>query len=174
MQIISVVALGVYRHVAASTDFQGGPYRIAAILDLTSEPPAFNYNPHNLGAVLHSLHPRPQVFVTGAAITPAMTNESIEIWEKYVKALGVEDTLVINVRVRGAEGWNHTHSAGCSCKEIPQRTVTGGLRSCGGWMGNIERLKRSFDRRSIDNRRYLGSCESFWKQVPGLGVYLVT
>jgi hypothetical protein len=101
MQTISVVALGVYRHVAASTDFQGGPYRVAAILDLTSEPPAFNYNPHNLGVVLHTLHPRPQVFVTGAAIAPAMTNESIKIWETYVKTLRIEDTLIINVRVQG-------------------------------------------------------------------------
>jgi hypothetical protein len=99
METISVVALGVYRHVAASTDFQGGPYRLAAILDLTSEPTAFTYNPHNLGVVLHTLHPRPQVFVTGAAITPGMTDESIEVWETFVKALGIENTLVINVRV---------------------------------------------------------------------------
>jgi hypothetical protein len=105
---ISVVALGVYRHVAASTDFQGGPYRIDAILDLMSEPSVFTYNPHNLGVVLHTLHPRPQVFITGAAITPAMTNESIEVWETYVKALGIENTLVINVSVE-LRTWNHAH-----------------------------------------------------------------
>lgn len=99
MQTISVVALGVYRHIAASTDFQDGPYRIAAILDLMSEPPAFTYNPHNLGVVLHTLLPRPKVFITGAAITPAMTNESIGVWETYVKDLGVENTLIINVSV---------------------------------------------------------------------------
>jgi hypothetical protein len=99
MQTISVVALGVYREVAASTDFQGGPYRLAAILDLTSEPSAFNYNPHNLGVVLHALHPRPQVFITGAAITSAMTNDSIEVWETYVKALGIENALIVNVGV---------------------------------------------------------------------------
>ena len=71
---------------------------MAAILDLTSEPQAFTYNPHNLGVVLHTLQPRPQVFVTGAAITSDMTNESIGVWEKYVKDDGIEDTLVINVR----------------------------------------------------------------------------
>ena len=108
MQTISVVAFGVYRHVAASTDFQGGPYRIAAILDLMSEPSAFTYNPHNLGVVLHTLLPRPQVFITGAAITPAMTNESIEVWETYVKTLSVEDTLFINVSSK-MDAWNHAH-----------------------------------------------------------------
>ena len=96
MQTISVVALSVYRHVAAS---KGGPYRVAAILDPMSEPPAFNYSPHNLGVVVHILHLRPQVFVTGAAIAPAMTNESIKTWKTYVKTLGIEDTFIINVRV---------------------------------------------------------------------------
>ena len=108
MQAINIVALGVYRHVAATIDatFQHTPYRMAAILDLMSEPQAFTYNPHNLGVVLHTLQPRPQVFITGAAITPAMTNESIDVWEKYVKGLGTEDTLVINVSVQAFKGWN--------------------------------------------------------------------
>jgi hypothetical protein len=103
MQTINVVALGVYRHVAATMDatFQHTPYRTAAILDLTSEPKAFNYNPHNLGVVLHTLQPRPHIFITGAAITAAMTNESIEVWEEYVKVLGAENTLVINVSILG-------------------------------------------------------------------------
>lgn len=84
--------------------FQGTSYRIAAILDLKSEPQAFTYNPHNLGVVLHTLQPRPQVFITGAAITSAMTRESIEVWENYVKNLGTEDVLVINVSVQVSGG----------------------------------------------------------------------
>jgi len=102
MQPISVVALGVYRHVAASMDttFQHTPYHMAAILDLKSKPKAFTYTPHNLGVVFHTLQPRPQVFITGAAISPAMTQESIEVWDEYVKNTATEKTLVINVSVR--------------------------------------------------------------------------
>lgn len=99
MSLINVVALGVYRHVAASMDttFLNTPYRMTAILDLTGEPAAFRYNAHNLGVVLHALQPRPQVFITGAAISEAMTRESIEVWEAYVKITGTKGTLVINV-----------------------------------------------------------------------------
>jgi hypothetical protein len=101
MQGISVVGLGVYRHVAATMDltFQNTPYCMAAILDLNSEPGAFTYTPHNLGVVLHALLPRPQVFITGAAISSEMTRESIEVWNSYVKNLEVENTLVINVSI---------------------------------------------------------------------------
>ena len=96
---ISVVGLGVYRHVAVSTDttFEGTPYRMAAVLDLTNDTETFRYTPHNLGAVLHTLVPRPQVFVTGAAISEAMTNESIAVWEGFVKATGSPETILINV-----------------------------------------------------------------------------
>jgi hypothetical protein len=96
---IGIIALGVYRHVAAtmSTTFDGTPFYMAAILDLMSEPHAFNYNPHNLGVVLHTVEPRPQVFITGAAISEGMTTESIAVWNDYVEKLGVKNTLVINV-----------------------------------------------------------------------------
>jgi hypothetical protein len=99
MQNIGVMGIGVYRHVAATmeTTFQQTPYRMVAILDLTSEPESFRYSPHNLGVVLHTLIPRPQVLVTGAAISGEMTRESIRVWEAYVKQLGVKDTLLINV-----------------------------------------------------------------------------
>lgn len=99
LKIISVVGLGVYRQVAASMDstFENTPYRMAAVVDLTSHIGAFRYTPHNLGVVLHCLQPRPQAFVTGAAISEAMTNESIRVWEEFVEATGTEDTMVINV-----------------------------------------------------------------------------
>ncbi|KUJ16193.1 uncharacterized protein LY89DRAFT_782491 [Mollisia scopiformis] len=97
---VGVVGLGVYRHVAASTDttFENTPYRMAAIVDLSNPPEAFRYTPHNLGVVLHCLQPRPLVFVTGAAISHEMTNESIRVWEEFVKATGTEKTLVINLQ----------------------------------------------------------------------------
>ena len=97
--IIPVVALGVYRHVAATTVdlFAGTPYTMAAILDLNSEPAAFQYTPHNFGVVLQALIPRPQVFVTGARISEEMTRESIGVWEDYVRVNEVKNALVINV-----------------------------------------------------------------------------
>lgn len=105
MQTINVVALGVYRHVAATMDivFQHTPYRMAAIVDLKSEPEAFTYSAHNFGVVLHNLNPPPQVYIVGAAIAESMANESIGVWEEYIKNRGTEDTLVINVSGEGVE-----------------------------------------------------------------------
>ncbi|MCJ1454647.1 hypothetical protein MMC28_005000 [Mycoblastus sanguinarius] len=96
--IIPIVALGVYRHVATKIDplFAPTPYRMVAILDLTSERTAFRYTPYNLGVVLHTLHPRPKVLITGAAITAEMTAESVEVWEDYVREMGEAEGLVIN------------------------------------------------------------------------------
>lgn len=97
--LISIVAYGVYRDVAASMDplFTSTPFRMAAILDHATEPPAFRYTHHNLGVVLYSLNPRPKVFITGAAISADMTTESIRVWDFYVRETKAEDTLVINV-----------------------------------------------------------------------------
>lgn len=96
---IGVVALGVYRNVAVSIDtlFSNTPYQIVAVVDLSNKIEAFRYTPHNLGVVLHCLQPRPKVFITGAAVSEAVTNESIRVWEEYVKTTGVKQTLVINV-----------------------------------------------------------------------------
>lgn len=77
---------------------------MAAIIDLTSEPAAFQYTPHNFGVLLHALIPRPQVFVTGARISEEMTNESIQVWEEYVKICEVKDALVVNVSCFGFLG----------------------------------------------------------------------
>ncbi|KAE9371154.1 hypothetical protein N431DRAFT_441182 [Stipitochalara longipes BDJ] len=100
MQPINVVALGVYRHVAATMEkpFQHTPYRMAAIVDLKSSPEAFTYSAHNLGAVLYTLHPPPQVFITGAAISQSMADESIGVWKEYIKNTGTKDTLLINLQ----------------------------------------------------------------------------
>ena len=98
--IIPIVALGVYRDVAASLDpiLTTTPFRIAAILDLATSPAAFRYSPHNLGVILYGLNPSPKVFITGAAISEEMTGQSIAVWDLYVKQTRAQDTLVINVR----------------------------------------------------------------------------
>ena len=100
--VVPIVALGVYRHVAATMDpfLLTTPFRLAAILDLTCEPAAFRYDAHNLGVVIQNLHPPPKVFITGAGISPEMTAESISVWDAYVKATKVTGTLVINVSER--------------------------------------------------------------------------
>jgi hypothetical protein len=102
---IGVVGLGVYRNVAVSMDttFSNTPYHMAAVVDLSNKIEAFRYTPHNLGVVLHCLQPRPQCFVTGAAISEEMTNESIQVWDEYVKATGLKQTLVINVCLRNKD-----------------------------------------------------------------------
>ena len=99
----TVVALGVYRHVAESMVplFAKSPFQTAAILDLKQEPESVRYNPHNMATILYSLHPRPKIFITGAAISREMTVESISVWDEYVEMTKQEDTLVINVSVWG-------------------------------------------------------------------------
>ena len=99
MHAINVVALGAYRHVAAMMEmpFQNTPYRMAAIVDLKSSPEAFTYSAHNLAVVLYALHPPPQVFIVGAAISQSMADESIAVWKEYTSKAGTKDALLINV-----------------------------------------------------------------------------
>lgn len=99
LDLIPIVAYGVYRDVAASMDplLASTPFRMAAILDHATEPAAFRYTHHNLGVVLYSLHPRPKVFITGPVISADMTRQSIRVWDFYVRETKAEDTLVINV-----------------------------------------------------------------------------
>ncbi|KAI4191318.1 MAG: hypothetical protein LQ348_003539 [Seirophora lacunosa] len=94
-----IVALGVYRHVAASMDplFLGTPFRMTAIMDTMQEPKSVRYNPQNMAVVLFNLHPRPKVFITGAAISRQMTHESIHVWNTYVQESKEKNTFVINL-----------------------------------------------------------------------------
>lgn len=96
---ISIVALGVYRDVAAHMDslFVDPPFRISAILDLKQDPKSVRYSPQNLMTVLFNLHPRPKVFIIGAAIPGGMTAESITVRNDYVRESKEKDTFVINV-----------------------------------------------------------------------------
>ena len=70
---------------------------MTAILDLKQDPPSVRYSAQNLWTVLFNLHPRPKVFITGAAISHAMTAESITVWDSYVRESKVKDAFVINV-----------------------------------------------------------------------------
>lgn len=99
--MIPIVALGVYRDVAAKMDplFTDTPFRMTAILDLKQDPLSVRYSPQNLLTVLYNLHPRPKVFITGAAISQSMTAESIAVWESYVRESKVKETFVINVSI---------------------------------------------------------------------------
>lgn len=98
-QMYPIVALGVYRHVAATMDplFVRTPFRMTAIMDLMQEPKSVRYNPQNMAVVLFNLHPRPKIFITGAAISQKMTHESIAVWNTYVQESKEKDTFVINV-----------------------------------------------------------------------------
>ncbi|KAL8826850.1 MAG: hypothetical protein Q9170_007248 [Blastenia crenularia] len=97
--IIPIVALGVYRHVAATMDplFNNSPFRMTAIMDLAQNPASVRYTPENMATVLYNLHPRPKVFITGAAISRQMTEESIAVWSSYVQDSKEKDTFLINV-----------------------------------------------------------------------------
>ena len=53
----------------------------------------------NLGATLHTLSPRPQVFITGAGITPEMSEEAVGVWNEYLKNVGPKENHLINVRL---------------------------------------------------------------------------
>lgn len=107
---IPVVALGVYRSVAASVDStifaQHSPprYQISAILDLTGSPPQYRYSAHNFAVVLRALQPRPRVFISGLAISEDIAKEAGDVWRTFVAEIGAEgeerDTELIDVRIK--------------------------------------------------------------------------
>ncbi|KAL9608914.1 MAG: hypothetical protein Q9167_006270 [Letrouitia subvulpina] len=76
----------------------GTHFYAIAIMDLTQEPESVRYSPSNMKTVLFNLHPRPKVFITGAAISPEITQESIAVWDEYVQQTRRDDTLVINTQ----------------------------------------------------------------------------
>jgi hypothetical protein len=92
---------------------------------------------------LHTLQPRPHVFITGATITELMTNESIEVWETYVKNLGMENSLVINVGI--VEDWLESAVfTRSSFSEICPRLGIEGPRSFRNWIQIIEMGGKNF------------------------------
>ena len=91
-QPISAVIIGVHRSTAieSSAAFNDTPYRLTAVLDLHESPERYQYSPQNLGTVLHSIHPRPRILITGTAVE-RIVPEARVVWEEYVeKTLKVE------------------------------------------------------------------------------------
>ena len=83
---VSAVIIGVHRStaVASSAAFVGTPYQLVAVLDLLESPEQYQYNPQNLGAVLHALHPRPRILITGTAVERIVPDVKAA-WEEYVE-----------------------------------------------------------------------------------------
>ena len=84
--VISIVAIGVTRETALqpSQIFKRTPYHIVAVLDQTESPRVYQYNPQNLGLLLHTLYPRPQALVAGTAISRLVPNIQAT-WDEYVR-----------------------------------------------------------------------------------------
>ena len=83
---ILIVAIGVTRKTAVQTTkiLEGTPYKVVGVLDQTESPEAYQYSPHNLGTLLHTLHPRPQALVAGTAVF-RLVPEIQATWNDYVK-----------------------------------------------------------------------------------------
>jgi hypothetical protein len=60
------------------------PYTMTAMVDFVETLEQYHYSPHNLGAVLHNLHPRPRALVVGVAVPPSLTDEITAVWNEYV------------------------------------------------------------------------------------------
>ncbi|KAK3648233.1 hypothetical protein LTR56_007645 [Elasticomyces elasticus] len=84
---IPLIAIGITRPhaLATSTALTGSPYHLAAVLDLTETPSAYQFSPQNLGAVLWALHPRPLGLVTGTAVSSQDLEGIKPVWEEYVR-----------------------------------------------------------------------------------------
>jgi hypothetical protein len=105
--LVPAVIIGVHRStaIASSAAFEGTPYQLVAVLDLFESPGQYQYNPQNLGAVLHALHPRPRILITGTAVGQIVP-EVKAVWEEYVEKVlraGSEDKRAVYVPVSSFE-----------------------------------------------------------------------
>ena len=80
---ILAIIIGVHRKTALDTAnaFEGTPYQIVAVLDITESPSQYQYSQQNLGAVLYALHPRPRILITGTAVA-RIVPEAKAIWDE--------------------------------------------------------------------------------------------
>ena len=99
---VPLVLIGGHRSVAISTQefLKDTPYTVAAVLDVFDAADDHKYSAQNLSAVLHALHPRPRVLVTGTALEH-LVPEVRQVWERYVQMLRAEgdDVQVLYVPV---------------------------------------------------------------------------
>jgi hypothetical protein len=85
---IPVVVIGVHRSAAVELTnvFAGTSYYLAAVLDLYESPKNYQYSAQNLGAVLHSIYPRPQILISGTAVE-RIVPEVRQVWQEYVNGI---------------------------------------------------------------------------------------
>ncbi|EKG08993.1 hypothetical protein MPH_14044 [Macrophomina phaseolina MS6] len=63
------------------------PYEMTAMIDFVETLEPYRYSPHNLGVVLHNLHPRPRALVIGIAVPPSLVAEMTAVWSEYVDSV---------------------------------------------------------------------------------------
>lgn len=111
------VAIGVNRSVALSTGplFSASnaahpnsrPYRCAAVLDFVETAEPYRFSGHNLGAVLHNLHPRPQALITGTAVSEDVVKELEPVWGAYVR------DVIKKEAAESEDSWSKTDGKTC-------------------------------------------------------------
>jgi hypothetical protein len=63
------------------------PYVMTAMMDFEETLEPYRYSPHNLGVILHNLHPRPRALIIGIAVPPSLTDEMTAVWNEYVESV---------------------------------------------------------------------------------------
>lgn len=81
-----------------STYFENTPYYVAACMDLTEVDEEYRYSPHNLGVILHNLHPRPRALLIAIAVDPSYTQPIERVWNEYVNK-------VLKLEKNDSRGW---------------------------------------------------------------------
>lgn len=131
---VSAIIIGVHRStaVASSAAFEGTPYQLVAVLDLFESPEQYQYSPQNFGVILHALHPRPRILITGTAVE-RIVPEVKAVWDEYVdKILKVESedkraiyvaVSVFQVNTAANEHWPLTSHLRFSCLTSIPRMV---------------------------------------------------
>ncbi|KAK1506019.1 hypothetical protein CTAM01_03354 [Colletotrichum tamarilloi] len=102
-QNIPVVVIGLGRGRGISDIppiFENPPYHVAACMDLTEVDEEYRYSPHNLGIILHNLHPRPRALLIGIAVDPSYTQPVERVWNEYVEK-------VLKLEKNASRGWTH-------------------------------------------------------------------
>lgn len=95
---VPIVAIGVNRGTALAVSdalkaLDRSNYPLVACLDMHESPEEYQFSAHNLGAVLHALHPRPKGLITGTAVGDEMLEQINVVWQKYVDDVIVKEHL---------------------------------------------------------------------------------
>ncbi|KAG7405929.1 hypothetical protein Forpe1208_v013649 [Fusarium oxysporum f. sp. rapae] len=63
------------------------PYVMTAMMDFEETLEPYRYSTHNLGVILHNLHPRPRALIIGIAVPPSLTDKITAVWNEYVDSV---------------------------------------------------------------------------------------